>query len=80
MRGSAGVHVLDLAKECLALSEAGLKRRGFLDSDGRDEARYLEPLQEIVARGIDAGGGVAGEVFRARGAGRSTRCLTEYAY
>ena len=43
--------MLDLAKECLALSEAGLKRRGFLDSDGRDETRYLEPLQEIVARG-----------------------------
>ena len=40
-----------MAKECLALSEAGLKRRGFLDSDRRDETRYLEPLQEIVARG-----------------------------
>ena len=48
IRGRA---VRDLAKECLALSEAGLKRRGFLDSDRRDEARYLEPLQEIVARG-----------------------------
>jgi glutamate--cysteine ligase len=48
IRGRA---VLDLAKECLALSEAGLKRRGFLDSDRRDETRYLEPLQEIVARG-----------------------------
>jgi glutamate--cysteine ligase len=46
-----GRKVLDLAKECLALSEAGLKRRGFLDSDRRDETRYLEPLQEIVARG-----------------------------
>ena len=43
--------VLDLAKECLALSEAGLKRRNFRDSDNRDETRYLEPLQEIVARG-----------------------------
>ena len=46
-----GRTVLDLAKDCLALSEAGLKRRGFLDSDRRDETRYLEPLQEIVARG-----------------------------
>ena len=46
-----GRKVLDLAKDCLALSEAGLKRRGFLDSDRRDETRYLEPLQEIVARG-----------------------------
>ena len=46
-----GRRVRDLAEECLALSEAGLKRRGFLDSDRRDESRYLEPLQEIVARG-----------------------------
>jgi glutamate--cysteine ligase len=47
-----GRKVLYLAKECLALSEAGLRRRGFLDSDRRDEARYLEPLQEIVSRGV----------------------------
>jgi glutamate--cysteine ligase len=46
-----GRTMLDLGKECLALSEAGLKRRNFRDSDGRDESRYLEPLQEIVARG-----------------------------
>ncbi len=46
-----GRTVRELAGECLALSEAGLKRRGFLDSDRRDETRYLEPLQEIVARG-----------------------------
>ncbi len=62
-----GRKVLDLAKDCLALSEAGLKRRGFLDSDRRDETRYLEPLQEIVARGTHAGGGVAGEVCRGVG-------------
>jgi glutamate--cysteine ligase len=34
------------------LSEAGLKRRNFRDSDGRDETRYLVPLQESVTRGI----------------------------
>ena len=44
--------VRDVAKDCLALSEAGLKRRGFRDSDGRDESRYLDPLHEIVARGM----------------------------
>ncbi len=47
----AGRSVLDLAKECLALSAAGLQRRNFRDSEGRDETRYLAPLQEIVARG-----------------------------
>src|SRR5690349_22651435 len=32
-----GRKVRELAKECLALAETGLKRRGFLDSDRRDE-------------------------------------------
>jgi glutamate--cysteine ligase len=44
--------MLDLAKDCLALAEAGLKRRNYLDSEGRDETRYLAPLNEFVARGI----------------------------
>src|SRR4051794_35013155 len=44
--------MLDLARECLALSEAGLKRRDFRDSDDHDETRYLNLLQEFVARGI----------------------------
>ena len=47
-----GRTMLDLAKECLALSEAGLERRNFRDSDGRDETRYLGVLQEFVTRGI----------------------------
>jgi glutamate--cysteine ligase len=46
-----GRTVRELAEECLAFAEAGLKRRGFIDSDHRDESRYLEPLHEIVARG-----------------------------
>ena len=49
IRGRA---MLDLAKECLALSEGGLKRRNYRDSEGRDETRYLAPLQDFVARGI----------------------------
>src|SRR5436190_19685191 len=44
--------VRELARDCLALAEAGLKRRGFSDSEGRDETHYLEPLHEIVARGM----------------------------
>ncbi len=35
-----------------ALAEKGLVRRKRLDHNGRDETRYLRPLQEIVARGI----------------------------
>src|SRR5947208_2190156 len=47
-----GRTMLDVAKECLALSEAGLKRRNFRDSDSRDETRYLAPLHEFATRGI----------------------------
>jgi glutamate--cysteine ligase len=42
----------DLAKDCLALAHAGLRRRKRLDNEGRDETRYLGPLDDFVARGI----------------------------
>jgi len=44
--------ILDLALVLLRLAEKGLIRRNKLDRNGRDETRYLRPLQEIVARGI----------------------------
>ncbi len=44
--------LLDIAMELLRLAEKGLARRKRLDRNGRDETRYLRPLQEIVARGI----------------------------
>src|ERR1700716_2249264 len=47
-----GRTVLDLAKQTLDLADTGLKRRKRLDSEGRDETRYLVPLREFVARGI----------------------------
>jgi glutamate--cysteine ligase len=45
-------YVLDLAIVLLRLAEKGLVRRNRLDRNGRDETRYLRPLQEIVAREI----------------------------
>ena len=45
-----GTTVQDIAKNCLALSEAGLKRRNIRDQ-GRDESVYLEPLHEIAESG-----------------------------
>jgi len=48
IRGRA---ILDLAKECLTLAHAGLKRRNRLDNDGRDETRYLAVLGDLVTRG-----------------------------
>ncbi|KMO39620.1 glutamate--cysteine ligase [Methylobacterium tarhaniae] len=39
----------DLARDALALAEAGLKARGRRDAQGRDETLYLAPLQVIAA-------------------------------
>ncbi|HZQ13248.1 MAG TPA: glutamate--cysteine ligase [Pseudolabrys sp.] len=45
-------NVLTLAQETLRLCAKGLQRRRRLDRNGRDETRYLRPLEESVARGI----------------------------
>lgn len=41
----------EVARTVLALSQAGLKRRNQLDRQGRDETRFLEPLEQIVLAG-----------------------------
>lgn len=46
-----GRSALELSRELLALSRAGLTRRGKLDSTGRDESLFLDPLDELAARG-----------------------------
>ena len=56
-----------------ALAEAGLKRRKRLDNDGRDETRYLAPLQEFVARGITPAEELL-EKYHGPWANRSSRC------
>ena len=47
-----GQSVLDLARATLRLAEGGLKRRNRPDRNGRDETCYLDPIQEIVSRGV----------------------------
>jgi glutamate--cysteine ligase len=44
-------YLFEIAKECLALAHAGLRRRARTDRDGRDETRYLEPLDLILEAG-----------------------------
>ena len=44
--------VLMLAEEMVRLASQGLTRRQRLDRNGRDETRYLRPLEESVARGL----------------------------
>ena len=45
-------NVFTLAKQTLVLARKGLERRKKLDENGRDETRYLRPLEEILAQGI----------------------------
>ena len=48
-----GRSLLDLAqRDCCALPSRAWRAASRLDRNGRDETRYLRPLQEIVARGI----------------------------
>ena len=50
----AGRGARDVAREALAISRAGLKRRARLDSGNDDEGRHLDILDERVARGRTA--------------------------
>jgi glutamate--cysteine ligase len=43
--------VRELAREVVALSSAGLKRRARHDRSGRDESHFLAPVEEVVERG-----------------------------
>src|SRR6185295_13689067 len=76
IRGRA---MLDLAKDCLALSEAGLKRRRYLDSEGRDETLYLGALNEFVVRGKTAAEELL-EKYRGPWNGSVEPVFGEYAY
>jgi len=47
----AGRPVRDVARDALALSREGLRRRAFKDEAGRDETRHLAYAEEIVDSG-----------------------------
>jgi glutamate--cysteine ligase len=74
-----GRTLLELATETLALAEQGLIRRKRLDHNGRDETRYLRPLQEIVARGITPAQELL-EQYRGAWNGSVAPIYEEYAY
>ena len=74
-----GRSLLELAQETLALAEQGLARRRRLDSSGQDETRYLQPLQEGVARGLTPAEGLL-EKFHGPWSGSVEPVFREYAY
>src|ERR1700675_2794667 len=44
-------YLFEIARECLVLAHAGLRRREHVDHLGRDESRHLEPLDQIIESG-----------------------------
>jgi glutamate--cysteine ligase len=74
-----GRSLLELAQATLALAEKGLARRRRLDGSGQDETRYLQPLQEGVARGLTPAEELL-EKFHGPWNGSVEPVFTEYAY
>ncbi len=44
-------YLFEIARECLVLAHAGLRRREHVDHLGRDESRHLDPLDRILDAG-----------------------------
>jgi glutamate--cysteine ligase len=75
----AGYDVLQLAKATLAMAEHGLARRSRFDASGKDETRYLAPIQECVTRGITPAEHLL-EKFHSVWGGSIAPVFEEYAY
>src|SRR6187402_1039921 len=71
--------MLSLADELVRLCSQGLGRRKFFDKNGRDETRYLRPLEESIARGITPAEELL-EKYHGEWGGSVDRIFDEYAY
>jgi glutamate--cysteine ligase len=74
-----GRTVFEIAAEMLKLSRAGLARRKRLDISGQDETRYLEVLEDRLARGTTPAEELL-EKFHGPWAGSVDPIYTEQAY
>ncbi|MPZ56059.1 MAG: glutamate--cysteine ligase [Rhizobiales bacterium] len=74
-----GRNLLSLAQDTLRLAERGLARRRRFDAAGRDEAYFLRPLQDFVARGITPADELL-EKFHGPWGGSVLPAFKEYAY
>ena len=72
-------NMLTLAQETLRLAARGLNRRARLDRNGRDETRYLRPLEETIARGMTPAE-VLLDKFHGEWGGTVDPIYDEYAY
>ncbi|WP_225764885.1 glutamate--cysteine ligase [Stenotrophomonas sp. Marseille-Q4652] len=71
--------LLDLAREALEISVAGLRRRAERNADGQDESHFLDVLQEIVDSGKSAADRKL-ELFHGPWQGNIDRVFSEFAY
>ncbi len=71
--------VLDVAREVLAISAEGLRRRALLNRNGADERIYLDALVEFVSAGQSPASRKL-ELFHGRWGGNIDPVFTEFAY
>lgn len=69
----------EVAREVLAISRAGLKRRNRLNRDGFDETHFLSTLDEVVARGTTSAEEML-SAYHMRWGGSIEPAFMEYAY
>jgi glutamate--cysteine ligase len=69
----------ELAREVLAISRDGLKRRARLNRDGYDETSFLNTLDEVVARGTTSAEEML-SAYHTRWGGSIEPVFLEYAY
>jgi glutamate--cysteine ligase len=74
-----GIRVLDVAREVVAIAEAGLKARGRAGAITADETEYLAPLKQIVAEGRSPAAALL-EAYEGRWGGSVDPVFTEQAY
>ena len=74
-----GRTVFEIADEVLKLARAGLARRKQLDVGGQDETRYLDVLEDRLARGTTPAQELLAK-FTVRGRGSVDPIYTEEAY
>ncbi len=68
-----------ISREVLGISRLGLQNRARLNPDGYDEAHFLAPLEETVARGSTAAQEMV-KAYHTRWGGSIEPVFTEYAY
>ena len=69
----------EVAREVLAISRDGLKRRAKLNRDGYDETSFLNTLDEVVARGTTSAEEML-SAYHTRWGGSIEPVFLEYAY